>query len=151
MCADSVLECANSERGAYLRVQVAFHLEWSCNRQGECTAERCRARQADRQSQTGRARRAEPDRQGETGTAKQAEPDSQRETTAVERLRARKERQREREERRSSYVYRQRLIVAQAGARQMRAKGRRGFIWLTSLTHSPAEQKNRPHCNRACS
>ena len=28
-----------------------------------------------------------------------------------------------------SCVYRQRLIVAQAGARQMRAKGRRGFIW----------------------
>ena len=75
-----------------------------------------------------------------SGSPKQAEPDSQRETTAVERLRARKERQREREERRSSYVYRQRLIVAQAGARQMRAKGRRGFIWLTS-PHLTAEQK----------
>ena len=43
----------------------------------------------------------------------EAEPDSQRETTAVERLRARERKaESEREEQRSSYVYRQRLIVA---------------------------------------
>jgi hypothetical protein len=34
--------------GAYLCVQVVFHLEWSCNRQGECAVSvRCRARQAE--------------------------------------------------------------------------------------------------------
>ena len=73
-----MLECANSERGAYLRVQVAFHLEWSCNRQGECAVSvRCRARQAepDRQGETGTAKQAEPDRQSETGTAIQIERD----------------------------------------------------------------------------
>ena len=70
--------CANSERGAHLCVQVVFHLEWSCNRQGECAVSvRCRARRAepDRQGETGTAKQAEPDRQSETGTARQAERD----------------------------------------------------------------------------
>ena len=92
----------------------------------------CERGRAKRQSETDRARQTERDRQSETDRARQAEPDNQRETPAIERLRARErkaEREREREERRSSYVYRQRLIVAEAGARQMRAKGRRGFIW----------------------
>ena len=80
------------------------------------------AREAERR---GRAKQTERDKQSETGRARQAEPDSQRETAAVERLGARERKaEREREEQRSSYVYRQRLIVA-----QMRAKGRRGFIW----------------------
>ena len=74
--------------GAYLCVQVVFHLEWSCNRQGECAVSvRCRARQAepDGQSETSRARQAERDRQSETGRAKQAERDRQSETgTAIQ-------------------------------------------------------------------
>ena len=64
--------------GAYLCVQVVFHLEWSCNRQGECAVSvRCRARQAepDGQSQTGRARQAERNKQSEASRAKQAERD----------------------------------------------------------------------------
>ena len=90
----------------------------------------CERGRAKRQSETDRPRQAERDKQSETSRAKQAEPDNQRETTAVERLGARERKaEREREEQRSSYVYHQRLIVAQAGARQMRATGRRGFIW----------------------
>ena len=69
--------------GAYLCVQVVFHLEWSCNRQSECAVSvRCRARWAerDKQGQIGRARQAEPDDvQSETGRAKQAERDRQSE------------------------------------------------------------------------
>ena len=64
--------------GAYLCVQVVFHLEWSCNRQGECAVSvRCRARQAepdDGQSETSRARQAERNKQSETGRARQAQP-----------------------------------------------------------------------------
>ena len=70
--------------GAYLCVQVVFHLEWSCNRQGECAVSvRCRARQAepdDGQSETSRERQAERDRQSHTDRARQAYPDRQRGT-----------------------------------------------------------------------
>jgi hypothetical protein len=73
--------------GVYLCVQVVFHLEWSCNRQGECAVSvRRRARQAepdDGQSETGRAKQAERDRQSETGTAIQIERDRHIQTGSV--------------------------------------------------------------------